>query len=240
MFRLDDNLLRELGLGELPVDEKNKMLAHIYETLEMRVGMRLAEQMTDQQLDEFESFIDTNDEAGALHWLEANFPDYKQVVADELEKLKNEIRQHAPAILEAARQDQAHAQAPPINVTAASAQPSMPGQAPASQPMQSAVPSQPAQPQQYQAHADPYAQPNYSAPQVQSAYAPADPYTTPAQSPAASAPYPQPSADPYAPPMPPSPQQPPAQPQYQAPPMPPQPPAQPYQPDQYQQPPAQQ
>src|SRR6185437_15841470 len=80
---------------------KNKMLAHIYETLELRVGMKLAEQMSDAQLDEFESFIDKNDEAGALKWLETNFPDYKKVVADELEKLKAEIKQQAPAIMEA-------------------------------------------------------------------------------------------------------------------------------------------
>ena len=101
MFQLDDNLLRELGLGDLPAAEKNKMLAHIYETLELRVGMKLAEQMTDAQLDEFEAFIDRNDEAGALKWLETNFPNYKQVVADELEKLKAEIKQQAPAILQA-------------------------------------------------------------------------------------------------------------------------------------------
>jgi predicted RNA-binding Zn ribbon-like protein len=101
MFQLDDNLLRELGLGELPAAEKNKMLAHIYETLELRVGMRLAEQMSDAQLDEFEAFIDKNDEAGALRWLETNFPDYKKVVADELEKLKSEIKAQAPAIMEA-------------------------------------------------------------------------------------------------------------------------------------------
>src|ERR1700733_6974047 len=101
MFQLDDNLLKELGLGSLPPDEKNKMLAHIYETLELRVGMKLAEQMTDAQLDEFEAFIDKNDEPGALHWLETNFPDYKKVVADELEKLKTEIKAQAPAILEA-------------------------------------------------------------------------------------------------------------------------------------------
>src|SRR5215212_7079215 len=101
MFQLDDNLLKELGLGELPAAEKNKMLAHIYETLELRVGMKLAEQMTDAQLDEFEAFIDRNDEAGALKWLETNFPDYKQVVADELDKLKAEIKQQAPAILQA-------------------------------------------------------------------------------------------------------------------------------------------
>lgn len=101
MFRLDDNLLQELGLGSLPVSEKNKMLAHIYETLELRVGMRLAEQMSDAQLDEFESFIDRNDEAGALKWLETNFPNYKEVVSDELEKLKAEIKAQAPQIIQA-------------------------------------------------------------------------------------------------------------------------------------------
>ncbi len=100
MFKLDDNLLQELGLGTLPVEEKNKMLGHIYETLEMRVGMKLAEQMSNEQLDEFEAFIDRNDEPGALKWLETNFPDYKQVVADELELLKVEIKKSAPQILE--------------------------------------------------------------------------------------------------------------------------------------------
>src|SRR3954467_2479885 len=105
MFQLDDNLLQELGLGQLPPAEKNKMLAHIYETLELRVGMKLAEQMTDAQLDDFEGFIDRNDEAGALKWLETNFPHYKNVVAAELKKLKAEIKQQAPAIMEATMAD---------------------------------------------------------------------------------------------------------------------------------------
>ena len=114
MFQLDDNLLRELGLGSLPPAEKNKMLAHIYETLELRVGMKLAEQMTDAQLDEFERFIDANDEAGALKWLETNFPNYKQVVADELEKLKSEIKQQAPAIIEATMKELGGQQPPQV------------------------------------------------------------------------------------------------------------------------------
>ena len=118
MFKLDDNLLKELGLGSLPPEEKNKMLAHIYETLEMRVGMKLAEKMTNEQLDEFEKFIDNNDEAGALKWLETNFPNYKQVVADELEALKVEIKQPAPQILAAASQ-QAAQQLPPQQPPAA-------------------------------------------------------------------------------------------------------------------------
>jgi len=104
MFKLDNTLLEELGLGSLPVEEKNRMLAHIYETLEMRVGMKLAEQMTNEQLDEFEAFIDRQDEAGALKWLETNFPNYKDVVASELETLKNEIKASAAQIVEASKQ----------------------------------------------------------------------------------------------------------------------------------------
>lgn len=104
MFKLDNTLLEELGLGSLPAEEKNRMLTHIYETLEMRVGMKLAEQMSNEQLDEFEGFIDKNDEAGALKWLEANFPGYKQVVAEELEKLKAEVKASAEQIVAASQQ----------------------------------------------------------------------------------------------------------------------------------------
>jgi hypothetical protein len=101
MFKLDNTLLTELGLGALPSEEKNTMLGHIYETLEMRVGIKLAEQMTDAQLDEFEGFIDQKDEPGALKWLETNFPNYKQVVTSELDALKAEIKENAAQIVAA-------------------------------------------------------------------------------------------------------------------------------------------
>ncbi len=103
MFKLDNNLLIELGLGSLPADEKNKMLNHIYETLEMRVGMKLAQKMTNEQLDTFEGFIDKSDDTGALKWLESNFPDYKNVVAMELDNLKAEIKSSAPQIIAASQ-----------------------------------------------------------------------------------------------------------------------------------------
>jgi predicted RNA-binding Zn ribbon-like protein len=101
MFKLDDDFLASVGLGALPAEQKQDMLRHIYETLELRVGMKLAEQMSDAQLDEFEGFIDRKDDAGALKWLESNFPHYKQVVAEELEKLKGEISASAAQIISA-------------------------------------------------------------------------------------------------------------------------------------------
>jgi hypothetical protein len=99
MYKLDDNFLQSVGLGQLPPQEKKLMLSQILETLEMRVGMKLASGMSDQQLDEFENFINQKDEAGALKWLETNFPSYKKVVSTELENLKKEISQSAPQII---------------------------------------------------------------------------------------------------------------------------------------------
>ncbi len=115
MFKLDDNFLHELGLSALPADEKNKMLAHILDTLEMRVGMKLASGMTNEQLDEFESFINQKNEEGALKWLETNFPDYKTVVNQELEALKIEIKQAAPHILAEAGSTNQPPTTPPSN-----------------------------------------------------------------------------------------------------------------------------
>ena len=110
MLKIDNALLDEIGLSGLPAEEKNRMLRHIYETLEMRVGMTLAAQMTDEQLDEFELLAKQNDDAAALKWLEANFPDYKQVVEQELTKLKEEIKKDAQALIEATQnQDSAQA-----------------------------------------------------------------------------------------------------------------------------------
>lgn len=104
MFKLDDDFLAQLGLAALPPDDKKKMLAHIYETLELRVGMKLAANMSDAQLDEFEKLMDSGNDAGALNWLETNVPNYKEVVASELEVLKNEIKATAPQILAASQQ----------------------------------------------------------------------------------------------------------------------------------------
>jgi len=114
MLRIDNTLLQEIGLGSLPDAEKNSLLKHIYDTLEMRVGMRLADQMTNEQLDEFERYYESKDDAGAFKWLETNFPNYKDIVQEEFDKLKAEVAQSAPQILSASQAQQAQPQPGPI------------------------------------------------------------------------------------------------------------------------------
>lgn len=77
MFQLDDKFLQDVGLGNLPEDQKKLFLDHFREQLELRVGTRLSEGLSDEQLQEFESFIDRNEEK-VNAWVSANVPQYEQ------------------------------------------------------------------------------------------------------------------------------------------------------------------
>lgn len=162
MLKIDNSLLQEVGLGALPSAEKNSFLKHIYETLEMRVGIRLADQMSNQQLDEFERYFEAKDDAGAFKWLETNFPNYKEIVQQEFDKLKAEVAQSAPQILAASQQAAAHgAQGGSVASGQSQHQP------------QAAVPAQPAP--AAPAAQQPYLEPRHTspAPQAQASPAPA-------------------------------------------------------------------
>lgn len=147
MIKIDNSLLEEIGLSGLPAAEKNSFLKHVYETLEMRVGIRLADQMSNEQLDEFERYFEAKDDAGAFKWLETNFPNYKDIVQQEFDKLKAEVTQTAPQILAASQQNAQNAPAaptapppPPVAPPAPQTPPSPP---PPSSPIQPAYPPQP-------------------------------------------------------------------------------------------------
>jgi hypothetical protein len=75
MFQLDDKFLQDLGLDQLPEDQKQAFKEHIYSELELRVGVRLSEGLTDEQLTEFESFVDRNDEK-VRAWVAMHAPGY--------------------------------------------------------------------------------------------------------------------------------------------------------------------
>lgn len=75
MFQLDDKFLQDLGLDQLPEEQKQAFLQHIYNELEMRVGTRLSDGLSDQQLEEFENIIDKKTEVVRL-WLDKHVPGY--------------------------------------------------------------------------------------------------------------------------------------------------------------------
>ncbi len=77
MFRLDDQFLKDIGLDGLPEEQKKPFLQHIYSELELRVGTRLSDGLSDAQLEEFEKIID-RDEEKIQSWLAEHAPTYMQ------------------------------------------------------------------------------------------------------------------------------------------------------------------
>ncbi|NLA43178.1 hypothetical protein GX865_03460 [Candidatus Saccharibacteria bacterium] len=77
MFKLDDKFLQEIGLGDLPEDQKQAFLEQVYSSLEERVGVRLSEGLTDAQFEEFEGIID-RDPAKVAGWLGTYVPNFQQ------------------------------------------------------------------------------------------------------------------------------------------------------------------
>lgn len=75
MFQLDENFLQDIGLNDLPETQKKPFLQHIYDELELRVGTKLSDGMSDEQLEEFESIIDRKDDM-ISDWLAKNMPEY--------------------------------------------------------------------------------------------------------------------------------------------------------------------
>lgn len=75
MFQLDDKFLEDIGLNELPEEQKKPFLQHIYDELELRVGTKLSDGMSDAQLEEFEAIIDHKNEV-IDEWLAKYSPNY--------------------------------------------------------------------------------------------------------------------------------------------------------------------
>lgn len=75
MFQLDDQFLQDIGLSDLPEEQRKPFLQHVYDQLEYRVGVRLSEGMSDAQLEEFESIIDRKPEVVEA-WVAQHAPDF--------------------------------------------------------------------------------------------------------------------------------------------------------------------
>ena len=75
MYKFDDSFLESVGLGSMPAEQKDAFLQYAQDQLEVRIGEKMSEGLSDDQLEEFEKIID-NDQATLDKWI-AGAGDYK-------------------------------------------------------------------------------------------------------------------------------------------------------------------
>ena len=75
MYQFDESFLDSVGLSGMPEEQKQSFLQYAQDQLEVRIGEKMSEGLSDEQLDEFERIID-NDQETVQKWL-ADLGDYK-------------------------------------------------------------------------------------------------------------------------------------------------------------------
>lgn len=88
MLKFDENLFGTERFADLSKTERAELLNQLYKTLELRVGNRLAEELSDAQLTEFGGLTDDDKR---LEWLEAAVPHFQQIVEAEAAALKQDL-----------------------------------------------------------------------------------------------------------------------------------------------------
>jgi hypothetical protein len=88
-----------LSLGiDLDGQDVDSLLDHLNDTLQERVGTELTESLNDEQLKTLVELQDkaTDEEVG--NWLEANVPEFEQIVKDEIDILLGELAENSDGI----------------------------------------------------------------------------------------------------------------------------------------------
>jgi Protein of unknown function (DUF5663) len=84
----DKKLIVELGLGDSPEEQQAEQLAQFYHALEIHISLALEDELTDEQLAEFEKVHDAGDDAATKAWVQQAVPRYDEIVAVETASLK--------------------------------------------------------------------------------------------------------------------------------------------------------
>ena len=96
MKPIDEAFLAEVGLAAMPEQKKQDFLAFLQEELEVRIGERIAKGLPEVKLNEFDMITDREE---ATKWLEANRPDYREIVERTIRELKEEIRANSSKLM---------------------------------------------------------------------------------------------------------------------------------------------
>ena len=80
----------------MPEQKKQDFLAFVQEELEVRIGERIAKGLPEVKLNEFDMITDREE---AAKWLEANRPDYREIVERTIRELKEEIRANSSKLM---------------------------------------------------------------------------------------------------------------------------------------------
>lgn len=84
-------LIQEFGIDKLPEDQQKVILGQVFNVLLKRITLRMAQDLTDEQVKQLEAVAVNGDDA-AVEELERVYPAFKQVYQEEIDSLKEDMQ----------------------------------------------------------------------------------------------------------------------------------------------------
>ena len=99
MYNLDEEYLRSLGIADMPEEMKKPLVEGIEKQIQDRVSLRMAERLSDEQLEELAGLAESGEESVQMKWLEENVPGYDEVIREVLIEVRDEIQAQRKEVL---------------------------------------------------------------------------------------------------------------------------------------------
>ncbi len=90
---LEANIIEVLGLEALPDERKIKMVQQMANLVQKRLMLRIMEQLTEEEKDEFEKILEGEDniDLAVAEFIQNKVPNFDEMVKEEIVKVKKEL-----------------------------------------------------------------------------------------------------------------------------------------------------
>ena len=95
-MKFDDEFLASVGLKMMPESQKEGFLKYVQEEVEVRVGEKVCEGLSDKEVAELEACADGEE---TLDWLRVNRPNFREMIDEVVDSVKEAIVKNAERIL---------------------------------------------------------------------------------------------------------------------------------------------
>ena len=87
----EENIVAMLGLVDLPLSKRTKVIAELAELIQKRVIVRLAGMLSREDMETFLSLLELQSNVAVSLFLDAHIPDFKKIVGEEALSCKHEL-----------------------------------------------------------------------------------------------------------------------------------------------------
>jgi hypothetical protein len=94
MFDLNEDYLADIGLDTMPEPARSTLITNIKKLVQNRLNIKLADDLTDEKVDELERISTSHDDA--KWWLGENFPRYESY--PEFEQFKQQVAEGSDSV----------------------------------------------------------------------------------------------------------------------------------------------